>query len=422
MSNVVWRGDASAIAQVNTLTVGGAPAAGQVYSVTINGKVISYTAIGGDTNATIATALAALLAATTAPPEFREITWADQGSGVITATAATAGIPFTNTSTATGTGTLATVIATANSGPNDLGLASNWSTGSLPGNGDAIYFQDSNADALYNTDALAAVAPVLIQIDASYTGSIGLPYTNTNGYIEYRPRYLQFAGWTLANIGQGQGNGSGKIQLDAQANDHTTNIWKTASSSSETGMPCVLIKGGSTATKINLQKGLLGVALFAGETAVLPALNLGYVSAVASDAQAWLGSGCTLTTVTKTGGKLYSQTAVPTLVQYAGTTTLITGNMTTCTQNRSSNNTSNVVSYCPPTGGTITTHTAQAGCALDVSGTEGTVTLTNATWYAGATINGPGGNLAMTNHASIPDGQASDVTLNLGPGRHVLVD
>lgn len=415
-----WRGDAAAISQVNTLTVGGTAATGQVYSVTMNIKVVSYTATGSDTNTTIATALQGLLAASLFP-EFLEVTWANPSAGVITATANLAGVNFTNTSSATGTGTLVTATTTANSGPNDAAVVANWSSGTLPVSGDSLYFQNSSSPVLYNLDALAAITPALVQMDSSYTGQIGLPYNNANGYIEYRPRYLQFTGWTLGNIGLGAGNGSGKIQLDAGAGNHTTNIFNTASSASEQGLPCVLLKGGGSTTTVNIFKGSLGLALFAGETATIQTLDMGYVSNVAGDAQVSTGAGCTLTTVKKTGGNLYSLCAVPTLTSYAGVSSILSGNMTTLTLNKNSNGVANTVSYKPATGGTITTNTVESGCTLDCSGTLGTVILTNSTWNAGATINAPGGNITMTNAASIPDGQLSDVTINLGPGRHAQV-
>lgn len=106
MSSKVWRGDAPAVSQVNTITVGGTAAAGQQYAVTINGKSVPYSASNTDTNSTIAAALQALLAACTIP-EFQEVTWTAVNA-VITGTAANPGVPFTQTSSATGTGTLTT--------------------------------------------------------------------------------------------------------------------------------------------------------------------------------------------------------------------------------------------------------------------------------------------------------------------------
>lgn len=129
-----YRGDALAVAQLDTLTVGGTPAVNQVYSVTINGKVVSYTATGTDTNSTIALALANAMTAS-AIREFGEVLWA-QDSGTtnqINATAQTAGRPFTVAAvSATGTGTLTHAAVTANTGPWNWDQPLNWTLGRIP--------------------------------------------------------------------------------------------------------------------------------------------------------------------------------------------------------------------------------------------------------------------------------------------------
>ena len=107
MATQRWIGAAPAAAQVNTITVGGTPNTAQVYAVSMNGKTVAYAALVSDTNTTIATALQALLAASTIP-EFTEVVWTNPGAGVVVGTAATPGYPFTSTSSATGAGTLTT--------------------------------------------------------------------------------------------------------------------------------------------------------------------------------------------------------------------------------------------------------------------------------------------------------------------------
>src|SRR5690349_63936 len=93
MASNIWQGGALAVAQVVHLT----PAAvqvGDVFTVTINGKAISYAAAAA-TAAAVVTGLQALLAASTIP-EFQEATWTAGGdSEYIVGTAATAGVPFT---------------------------------------------------------------------------------------------------------------------------------------------------------------------------------------------------------------------------------------------------------------------------------------------------------------------------------------
>lgn len=428
MANQIFLGSAAAIAQVTSLTVGGTPASGNTYSVTMGfgtGKTITYTATGSDTNTTIATALQKLLAASLFP-EFLEEAWTNPSAGVIYATALTAGVPFALSTSTTGTGTptLATATVTANSGPSDVSILANWSTGALPITGDTIYFQNCNVAALYNLQALSAVDPANIYCDASMTAAIGLPVNNANGYREYRQRFLQFSGCSgIVEIGLGQGQGSGKVQLDFQTGNYTANIYKSATSS-ETGMPAVQLKGGGASTVINHNKGTLGVALLAGETATVPTLNVDYVNNQAGDAQVWTGPGCTLTTVNMNGGTLNSRCAVPTLNSTGGTATIYAGNMTLANlANAGQGAPNSTLYYAPPAGGTITSYSVGKGCVLDGSGTLEPVTLTgtSATVFAGGTINAPGGNITMTNALTVPDGQASDITLNLGNNRTIKV-
>src|SRR5262245_16386044 len=127
MSTVILRGDAPAVAQVNTLTPGSVSVS-DTFTMTINGKGITYTAAV----ATVADVTAGLADALTNSTigEFKELTGAD-GTTVFTLTASKPGVPFTQTSSSVG-GTLSTSTTTANSGPNNWDVAANWSTGSVP--------------------------------------------------------------------------------------------------------------------------------------------------------------------------------------------------------------------------------------------------------------------------------------------------
>ena len=122
-----WRGTAPFIQQVNTLTVDGLPAPGQVYTVTLGGRTECSIARPGDTNDRIAARLQTQLAASLAPA-FQDVIWTVHAH-VITGTARTAGNPFSNTSLATGTGTLLTTTTTPNSRPTNCGTPANWSNG-----------------------------------------------------------------------------------------------------------------------------------------------------------------------------------------------------------------------------------------------------------------------------------------------------
>ncbi|MGQ0637325.1 MAG: hypothetical protein ACT4QC_22180 [Planctomycetaceae bacterium] len=329
-----WRGDAPKIAQVNTLTVAGTAANGQIYSVTINGKAVSYTANGSDTNNSIAAALKASLAASTIP-EFAEITWT-VATNVVTATARTTGKPFTNTSAATGTGTLTTSVATANSGPNVVSLAANWEGAAVPADGDDVVFDSGASDVLYDLDQ-NAVTPASILVDTGFRGKIGLPELNAddavNTYAEYREKYLRYG-----NSGDAQTvtltvkGGAGRIKLNTGTAQAAWNISDSAPAL-EDGVPAVLLKGTHSANALNVSKGDVGVALFAGETATLAVVNVGYRTNRAGDARARLGAGVSLANaaIVQTGGSLElnsSTSGSATLTQYDGTLSLNGGSHT----------------------------------------------------------------------------------------------
>lgn len=411
MSTIRWTGNAPRVAQLNTLTVGGTAADGQVYSVTIGGQVISYTAnvTGGDTNTTIATSLYNKLIAATVPGVFKDMTWANPSAGVITATANVSGVPFTNTSAATGTGTFVTAITTASSGPNDASVAANYSTGSLPVNSDSLYLQNTSSSLLYGLSALSSVTLTLLQIDASFTGTVGLPYTNaTGGYAEYRPTYFQVSATTVT-IGLGSGSGSGRLKLDLGSVVSTMTVYSTGTSlDSTSGIPTLLIKGSNASNVAYLLKGSVGFAIFASETAEW-AIDCGFQTNQQGDVQCTIGQGTTVVSVNKTGGVLTSYAAIPTLTHYAGTTTIYAGNMTTCTVY------GGTVRYW--TGGTITTDNVYNGGTLDLSGSQASKTFTHSNWYKGATINDPAGTVTYTNPVAIPDGTWDDITAALGINR-----
>src|SRR5437868_4407821 len=124
MSTNRWRGDAPAVAQVDNFTVS-ATANGAVFTVTCNGKTVTYTAVNSDTTTTVATALLALLNATTIP-EFQEVAWTSS-TNILSGTAATIGKPFTITAGATGGGTFSRSAVVVSSGPNDVSVTKNWS-------------------------------------------------------------------------------------------------------------------------------------------------------------------------------------------------------------------------------------------------------------------------------------------------------
>lgn len=130
MADNVYRGDAKDVSQVQTFTITGNDVT-TTYKVTMNGKVISVIGNAGgasDTATDLKTALAA-----TSISEFYEAVWT-VGTATITATARTAGIPFTFTvSVSGGAGTIGSIATTtSSSGKWHIDDATNWTRGNLP--------------------------------------------------------------------------------------------------------------------------------------------------------------------------------------------------------------------------------------------------------------------------------------------------
>lgn len=86
----LWRGDAPAIAQATTITPG-AVTTGDVFTLKVNGKTLSYIATES-TASNVVDGLLAIVSATDVP-EFGDFS-ATADNGVMTLTASTAGIPF----------------------------------------------------------------------------------------------------------------------------------------------------------------------------------------------------------------------------------------------------------------------------------------------------------------------------------------
>jgi len=308
MATRYWIGDAQKVPQVDTLTPGSL-SIGETLTVTINGKTSTHT-ITSTTMATEVDAFVATLAAITTIEEFDEITWAaNSDSSAITATGPSDGAPITITTSASGGGvTFSKSTTTSPSGPHHFDEADNWSGGAVPVDDDTIVFESNDVDCKYGLSN-ASTTPAEIRIDASYTGKIGLPQENANGYAEYRERYLTLgtdgdgsASSVTVHIGRGDGNGSRRIMLNT--GDKQTNLTIHNTDRSEDGTtPAVVWKGTNASNAVQIVKGSLGIAYYAGESATVLTLKQGFVSSRNSDAEVHVGAGVTLGTIDKTGGE-----------------------------------------------------------------------------------------------------------------------
>lgn len=256
-----WVGNAQTVAQVDTLTVT-AVANGGILSAQISDKVISYTCTGSDTTATAAAAWQALLAGTNLPPEFGEVTFTQVGA-VITCTAATPGSPFTLSTSGTGGATVSQVHTTANGSPNDNNNANNWIRNgvySVPQAGDDVIISDSSVSILWNLDAFKNLNFNSVNRYNTFTGQIGLPENNPNGYYEYRPTYWQFAGVTT-QVQIGLGPGSGVTTLERYNSGAFSCVWNVI------GATAVRILGTSPASTFMVNGATVDIATLPTETA-----------------------------------------------------------------------------------------------------------------------------------------------------------
>lgn len=402
MATCRWVGLAIPTAQVETFTVGSATST-ETFGVTINGKDISYTAGSGETTSTVAAALQALLSAATAPPEFQEVTWT-VSSAVITATAATPGVPFTTTKT--GTGTFAKATVTASSGPNHADAAANWSTGAVPANTNDTLI-DGGPDILYGLGSVTSTALNSFRVKASFTGSIGLPPWNPAGYYEYRTRAYPLATAVPVTIGEGDGSGPVLCNLSV-ATALSAVVLKTGQPKDAT-YPVVNISTCGSGTLV-VADGSVGVG--ADDDTATPTVTTGTIGA----GTLVVGRGATVTTLNHDGGAVTNLGTVTTLNIIGGTFAHYSGNtITTITADPSPDSQVLVDWRC---GGTITTATFRGqgtsnAPKLECGNDPRAKTLTNHTFTGGAVLNDPDKLITMSNAGTWD--RASLAASNLGP-------
>jgi len=406
-----WQGDAVAVAQESRATPANVGTA-DVFTLTCGGVSVSYTAESGDGVAEVTAGLTTAWNASTAP-QLTEVTATDKTTYVELLCDA-AGVEFTATgSTTDGDGsddqTLTISTATAVAGPS-VWAAANFDSATLPVTGDTVVLEDSDVDILYGLDQ-SSVTLAVLRIRQSYTGTVGLPRTaaasahvsGTSAYVEYRDTYLRISATSL-EIGEGDGSGSGRLKIDVGANQTTANIHNSGAPAEQNHAP-IIWKGTNASNAMSVTKGDIEVAPFAGETATLATLRVGYKSNRTDDSEVSLGSGATLTTIEQSGGKLHIRSNLTTLRQTAGAAsiyeaaTLTTLNLYggTCYYQSS---------------GTLTT--ANVAGILDFRRDMRARTVTNCELYGGAAIHDPHKTVTWTNGVDCHLCSPTEATLNIG--------
>jgi len=417
----VWEGGAASIKQVDKATPGGTIEADDVFIVTINGKDVS--AIAGGT--TVADVTAAVKAAWDASglPEASTITATDDTTH-ITFTAVTAGVPFTITVSTTEAGggaaddqTFVKASVTAISSPNSWDNADNWSSGAVPAGGDDVVFENSTTSCLYGLDQANAISSLAVK--ANFTGHIGLPRDNSGGYAEYLPTELDLkTAVTSVKIGEGAGDGSGRIKLGTGilAGNLTISVYKTGVAA-EDGVPPLLITtgtNGANTTTLNVNRGTVGVAFFAGESAEVNVVNVTYTTTPSSDSNVQIGSGAsTITTLDQTAGSVDIECDATTITVRGATLTIggaaipVTLNLTdgaTCFYDSS---------------GAATTVNVLSASTLDFRRDSNARTVANANVYAGTFLYDPNATVTWTNGIDLEQCDLDDVTLQIGANQTI---
>lgn len=226
MAVKTWVGRASSVSQVTKVTF--SAVGSHTYSVTINGKTVSYTS----TTSSLADIIDGLIASweASAEPEHAEMIAAQRLEPTLVGlqlTATASGVPHTITASAS-SGTATVTEVTAASGPNFWNVAANWSGGTLPSAADDLVLESSSVPILYGLADTTNYASLTIR--ASFTGSVGLPVTNDLGYPEYRTRFLTLgngSGSMALTIGEGAGTGAQRIYIDFNDNTGTVSVFST---------------------------------------------------------------------------------------------------------------------------------------------------------------------------------------------------
>lgn len=254
----------------------------------------------------------------------------------------------------------------------DPTLGTNYSTGSIPANGDDLYIQAIPGLALANIAAgdLSAVALASFNLNMSYTGTIG-DATAPGGYLR--------VGSAIFNLGIAPADGSAqvgspRVKLDAGSTAGVVNVLNTASNSLDTGYePVDMI--GTALTTINVLAGLFGLAQRApSEVSTVATVN-------ASGGTCNLGPGVTWTTANVAGGANFSSNSGATMVNVSqtGVATLNgTGLVGTI-------NNAGTVNHNIRNGGVGTT-TLNAYGTTNFAGAPANVTVTTVNRYQGSVI------------------------------------
>jgi len=417
MATYEWAGDTPAVAEVLSFTV--SYTSGTVnYTLTINGKDVTVAGVT-DTASTVAALVLALNDSEI--PEFAEITFSD-ASPELVLTADTAGKPIGTVTAAVSGGGTGTIDAspsttTSNAGPNvwsanNVKNVADGTRGTLPTAGDVMFFRSSDVSLLYGLET--AFAGDELFIEASYTGTIGLPRTNIDGstsYSEYRER-LWDTGDADVTIGGENGTGSSKLRFEVtDATDAAKYYIESTASSQDDDGAVELYVGSVGLVNVSINGGTLSIFTPIDGINGVSTLNASSGAAVTADVNTRLNTvtmndfaSCIcsgfVSVLTMQGAPTF------TYIQKGGNA--VTANIYGGTFNLDAGST-----------GTITTVNLGPTATLNATDLTEDMTITNCTIEAGATINDSNDRLTFSNPIDLGQSGLTDVSLDLGRGINI---
>ena len=418
MSTKTFRGGATAVGQIDSLTVGGTVEVTDLFKLTIGNKTVTVAA-GSTTPATVAPNIVNAINALTAADHggFVDVLAIDGSGGSFHLEARWPGRPFTcSVETTEGDEspaddqTFSNSTTQASSGPEHWTTAANWDAGAVPISGDAVVIDGLRGKILYGLDQGAVSLASLTIRNLARTGEIGLPRWNPRGYPEYRPQYLAI-GADAITIEDTTALGSGRIKID-HGTQQTAVVISAKGSPAETGVPAILLQGSHASNTLTITRGNVGVAFFSAETAGYDTTILGSSAAASAGATLRLGSGAAVASITKNSGVLETYCNLTTLNQRAGTVSVLgAASVGTLTA-------SGIVRY--KSSGTLTSATLRSGAVLDFRGSAAARTVVDLVAPKGAKVYDPNGTTTFTNPIQLKDCLPNELVLQLGSPHSVV--
>lgn len=162
--------------------------------------------------------------------------------------------------------TMTSAEVTASAGPNHWDTAANWLPVGVPITGDDVRFEIGNSDCVYGIDQ-TGITLASLWIAMTWTGKLGLPRKNSNGYLEYRTTALT-CGITSCLVGYGDGSGPGKVALNTLAVQTAVEV-RGSGGSSDVGIPAVTWRGSHASNVVTILDGEFGTAPYSDQSATM---------------------------------------------------------------------------------------------------------------------------------------------------------